>query len=117
MSFGLRCALGAVLLALGMASAAEAAPPSSSPPPATAASHPRNQVGELLGRFHLRSLRPIPRSVRTGGAIRARGRVTNLDRRRAQTGRLTFSLRRSRKAQTADKAASGIGYVHDRTSL
>jgi glycosidase len=41
-----------------------------------------------------------PRSVTAGGSLRARGRVANARGRRAGTGRLTFSLRRTRAARS-----------------
>src|SRR5215208_5034162 len=52
-----------------------------------------------LAKFRLARLGRVPRSVRAGARFRVRGRVTNLAGRRAGTGRLTFSLRRSRKAR------------------
>jgi GH15 family glucan-1,4-alpha-glucosidase len=52
-----------------------------------------------LAKFRLTRLGAAPRSVRAGARFRVRGRVRNLASRRAGTGRLTFSLRRSRKAK------------------
>jgi GH15 family glucan-1,4-alpha-glucosidase len=50
-------------------------------------------------KFVLRRLRPVPASVLAGSRFRASGRVANLRGRRAETARLTFSLRRTWKAR------------------
>ena len=55
-------------------------------------------VGERLAKFTLKRLGATPASVQAGRGFRVTGRVANAKRRRAQTGRLTFSLRRSRAA-------------------
>jgi alpha-amylase len=77
-----RLLIGGLLLALVAAPAAEARPAAAD---AAAAK-----------RLKLSSLRALPATVQVGGSFRARGRVTNLTRRRS--ARLVFTLRRSGKA-------------------
>ena len=85
MSFAVRAALAVAALMTVVAPAAEARVAADA-----AAAKPKS-----LG---VKSL-TAPRSVQAGSKFRARGRVTKL-RRRTGTGRLTFSLRRSRPARS-----------------
>ena len=81
MSVRLSAMLGALLLVLAVVPAAEAR-----------AAKPR-----------LAQLGSLPAAVAQGSAVRAKGRVTNLPRRRSRSARLTFSLR-PRAAPQADRA-------------
>src|SRR3954453_15644489 len=58
---------------------------------------------ERLATFTLKRLGPTPATIRAGSSFRVRGRVANAKRRRAQTARLTFSLRTSRSSLTRGK--------------
>jgi glycosidase len=87
-SFRSRAAIGGALLV----TCAAAAPAAEGRVDASASA--RGQ--EPLAKFHLRRLGATPARVRAGGAFRVRGRVANRRGRRAETGRLTFSLRRAR---------------------
>jgi len=82
MSVAVRAALTAAALVTVAAPAADARVA------ADAAAAKRSSLG-------VKSL-SAPRSVRAGSTFRVRGRVSKLRLRRARTGRLTFSLRRSR---------------------
>ena len=68
------------------------APSAQAATPAEAAAKPR------LAKFTLERLGATPASIRAGRSFRVRGRVANAKRRRAQTARLTFSLRTARTA-------------------
>jgi len=83
-SFSRRAALGCVVLA-GVVVA-----------PVAEARVTADAAEVRLAKFRLKSLGSTPASVRAGGAFRARGRVANGRGRKAQTGRLTFSLRTAR---------------------
>ncbi len=52
-----------------------------------------------LAKFRLRRLGRVPGAARAGARFRVRGRVANQRGRRAGTARLTFSLRRTRRAR------------------
>ena len=67
-------------------------------------------VGERLAKFTLKRLGATPASVRAGSGFRVTGRVANAKGRRAQTGRLTFTLRGSRT--TAARRVKRLGAVN-----
>ena len=82
-----RCAalVGGVMLAAVLAA------------PAQAQDDP--STGERLAKFRLERLSKPPATVQAGRSFVARGRVANAKGRRAQSGRLTFTLRRSPNAR------------------
>ena len=86
MSFAVRAALAAAALVTVAAPAADARVAADA-----AAAKPKS--------FGVKSL-SAQRSVRAGSTFRVRGSVTKLRPRRAGTGRLTFSLRRTRPARS-----------------
>ena len=100
MSFAVRAALVATALVTVAAPAAEARVAADA-----AAAKPRS--------FGVKSL-TAPRSVPAGSTFRVRGTVTKLRPRRAGTGRLTFTLRRSRPTARSWRLRRARGTVRVR---
>ena len=65
-------------------------------PAAAEARAPADAAKARVAKLQLQRLGSTPASIQAGRAFRARGRVANRRGRRAQGGRLTFSLRRTR---------------------
>ena len=97
MSFAVRAALAAAALVTVAAPAADARVAADA-----AAAKPKS--------FGVKSL-SAQRSVRAGSTFRVRGTVTKLRPRRAGTGRLTFSLRRTRPARSWRLRVTGTSRV------
>ena len=67
--------------------------------PAAQAGTPADAAAkQRLGKFTLERLGSTPATVEAGQSFRVRGRVANARRHRAQTARLTFSLRKTRSS-------------------
>jgi len=101
MSLRSRALLGAGLVAVAIAPAAEARV-------AADACHLRP------AKFKLTRLSAPPASVQAGSQLRMSGRVANLRGRRSETGRITFSLRRGRPARRVARLRA-IGTQADRS--